>query len=310
VTAILLTVAVPTFRRNDHLRELLPMLVEQAEDLTAEGDVDARVLIVDNDPDGGAQAIVLGATSASVHYVHERQPGLAAVRNRAMAESGSSRLLAFMDDDGRPAPGWLRELVRVWRLTQAAAVAGRVVEQYEVVPDPWIVAGGFFTRRSLETFTPVEVAPTTNLLLDLDQARVLGLCFDTRFGLSGGEDTFFSRQLTAAGGRIVWCDESRVLDQVPVARATRRWVLTRAWSHGNTSSVVNLAIAASPRAVRRARARALGAGSVRVVGGGIRALFGVLTRSAVHQAKGLRAAFRGAGMISGGCGHVVEEYRR
>ena len=308
------TVAIPTFHRNDDLLELVPMLLAQAQEVSARGGYAVQVLVIDNDPDGGAELTVRALTGEGgggvLRYVHERDPGLAAVRNRALDESGSSRLLACMDDDGRPAPDWLGALVRTWEATGAAAVAGRVIEHYTSTPDPWIVNGGFFRRRSLPTLTEVEMAPTTNLLLDLEQVRSRELRFDPRFGLSGGEDTLFTRQLTASGGRIVWCDESHVVDQVATSRLTRRWVLARAWSHGNTWSLVNQALAESALARTRARLQGAVDGLLRVVGGAAKCAVGTVLRDDVRQAKGLRTAFRGGGMVFGAAGRVVEEYAR
>jgi succinoglycan biosynthesis protein ExoM len=312
--AVDVTIAIPTFHRNEDLLELVPMLLEQAAAVSASGRYAVQVLIIDNDPDGGAERTVRSLAGrggeSPLRYVHEREPGLAAVRNRALDESGSSRLLACMDDDGRPAPDWLGALVRTWEATGAAAVAGRVLEHYESTPDPWIVQGGFFRRRSLPTMTEVEIAPAGNLMLDLDQVRARALRFDLRFGLSGGEDTLFTRQLTAAGGRIVWCDESRVVDQVPTNRLTRRWVLARAWSHGNTWSLVNQAMA--PDGLSRTRARVRGGvdGAARVAGGVATFAAGLVLRDVARQAKGLRTAYRGGGMLAGAAGRVVEEYAR
>jgi succinoglycan biosynthesis protein ExoM len=304
------TVAVPTFRRNQHLAELVPLLLAQCRQLASSGAHVAEVLVVDNDPGGGAADLVRSWAEEGVRYVHEATPGLSAARNRALAESPKARLLAFMDDDGRPDDGWLAELVRTWGADRPAAVAGRVVERFEVEPDPWIVAGRFFRRRSMPTHTRVEAAPAGNLLLDLDVVRRLGLRFDPRFGLSGGEDTLFTRRLTAAGEAIVWCDESRVVDLVPRERMTRRWVLARAFSHGNSWSQVEQALRPTPGARRAARASAAGAGAVRVAGGLATAALGLLTRSQRRQARGLRAAMRGAGMVYGAVGGVVEEYAR
>ncbi|WP_406832160.1 glycosyltransferase family 2 protein [Pedococcus sp. KACC 23699] len=305
-----LTVAVPTFRRNDDLRELVPLLVDHATALRERDGMEVRVLLVDNDPEGGARPVVESLGRDDVVYVHEPEPGLAAVRQRALDESTSWDLLAFLDDDGRPAPQWLAALVDTWRHTGAAAVAGKVVEHYLTPPSSWIVAGGFFRRRSLPTGTVVPSAPTTNLFLDLRQVRDLGMAFDRRFGLSGGEDTFFTSQLTARGGRIVWCEESQVVDQVPTDRMSPSWVLRRAWSHGNTTAIVNQALAATARARHAVRVRDVAGGVLRCLAGLARFVLGVVTRSQERRAKGLRTAARGLGMASGSFGAVFEEYSR
>ena len=308
-----LTIAVPTFRRPEELRSLVPQLVAQAHELDAAGETTSEVVVVDNDPEGSARETVeamAGDRTVPIRYAHEPRPGIASARNRALDEAGRSRLLAFIDDDELPHPGWLRELVTVWRDTGAALVAGRVVAEFEVPPSPWIVAGRFFVRRSLPTGTALDVAAAGNLLLDAEQVRESGVRFAIGLGLSGGEDTLFSRQLGRAGYRMVWCDESVITDLVPRSRISRRWVLRRAWSHGNSAAVVAIRLAGDGAAGIAARATAVVAGLARIAGGVLETAFGLLTRSMMHQARGSRAAYRGAGMIWAAFGGVVQEYAR
>ena len=58
-----LTVAVLTYRRNGYLAELLPLLLAQVDQLADEAD--ARVLVVDNDPQAGAAAVVAEVAAAA-----------------------------------------------------------------------------------------------------------------------------------------------------------------------------------------------------------------------------------------------------
>ena len=58
-----LTVAVLTYLRNAYLAELLPALVEQAE--SAAGRARTRILVVDNDPAGGAEQTARAAARAA-----------------------------------------------------------------------------------------------------------------------------------------------------------------------------------------------------------------------------------------------------
>lgn len=302
-----ITIGVPTYRRPDDLRALLPMLAAQARELAALG-YRVDVLVVDNDPAGSAAEVVAAAPGA--RYVQEPSPGIAAVRNRALDETAGSELLAFIDDDERPHDGWLRHLVDTWEAERAAAVSGRVLAEYAGELDPWLRAGDFFVRRSLPTGSPIDVAATGNLLLDLDQVRACGVRFESSLGLGGGEDTLFSRSLTRAGHRMVWCDESAVVDQVPAERMTRNWVLTRAWSHGNGAVLTELRLTAAPAARLGIRVRGVLRGLLRVGGGAARWSWGIATRSLRHQARGARALLRGAGMVGGACGLVYQEYAR
>lgn len=302
-----------TYKRPDDLRAALPMLVEQAALL----DPPAQVLVVDNDPEGGARDVVedLARRSAAdggpvVRYAHEPEPGIAAARNRAFDECADADVLVFIDDDERPVPTWLRLLVDTYLLDRPEAVVGPVVSEYEQEPDAWVTAGRFFDRRRLPTGTVTDVAATNNLLLDLHRVRALGLRFDERFGLSGGSDQLLTRQLAQAGGRLVWCDEAVVVDVVPPDRVTRRWVLARAYRNGNTWGRTSVVLADGALGRTVARARITGQGLVRAAGGAARLAFGTVTGSLAHQAKGRRTYARGTGMIAGAYGTVYVEYAR
>jgi succinoglycan biosynthesis protein ExoM len=242
--------------------------------------------------------------------VHEERPGIAAARNKALEVSYLERFLIFIDDDERPTDGWLDRLMACYFDSHPAAVVGPVISKFNAEPDQWVQAGDFFRRRRMPTGTSIKVAATNNLLLDLTQVRAWNLRFDEKFGISGGSDTLFSRSIVANGGVMVWCDEAVVIDQVPAARITRRWVLLRAFRSGNSWSRVSLHMERTVLGRLALRCRLTGAGLLRVAAGGSRAAWGVLVRSQVHEAKGLRTLSRGTGMVSGAYGYVYEEYRR
>lgn len=305
------TVAVVTYRRPDDLRAVLPMLLAQLADV----DGHAEVLVVDNDPDGGAgnggaAAVVAARADRRVRYVHEPQPGIAAARNRALDESGAADVLVFIDDDERPVAGWLAALLATHRELRPAAVAGPVRSEFSSEPDPWIVAGGFFQRRALPTGTPVDRAATNNLLLDMRAVRDLGLRFDLRYGLTGGSDNLFTRQLTDRGGQLVWCAEAGVIDVVPAQRLTRSWVLRRAFRMGNGTALVERDVAGRGWPAVAVRARLLVAGMTRIVGGAARFLAGTVGGSLVQRAAGARNLARGAGLVAGAAGLSYSEYGR
>ena len=301
-------VAVLTYRRPADLAIILPLLVAQAEGVAGKHFA-VDILVLDNDPAGSGRGVVELLNNPRVRYVQEVEPGVAAARNRALAEAEDYDLLVFIDDDEHPAEVWLRDLLAVHRRYGPAGVAGRVVPAYDGEVDPWIAAGRFFVRRTLPTGTEVAAAGAGNLLLDLRDVRTYGLQFDPEFGLSGGEDTLFTRTLTAQGGRILWCDEAVAFDRVPAERATRTWVLARAFSHGNTAGHIDVRLAGSQPAVV-ARGKIAVRGLTRIVGGSLQALFGLLSGRKRDHARGLRAVWRGAGMMVAALGLVYQEYSR
>jgi glycosyltransferase involved in cell wall biosynthesis len=299
-------VAMLTFRRPDDLSDALESLIEHIGD----SGVPANILVVDNDSEPSAQPIVARFDPAVVRYIHEPTPGIAAARNRALTEAAGERLLVFIDDDERPQPGWLQQLVSTWERTSASAVVGPVVSSYQIEPDAWVRAGRFFDRLRHPTGTPVALAATNNLLLDLDVVRRQSLTFDDRFGISGGSDSLFTMQLAAGGGTLVWCDEAVVTDVVPASRLTREWVIRRATRLGNSASRTTLALGEGGRRQLARRLRLTAKGVARVVVGGLRRLLGAAIRSDRHNARGARMMARGVGMIGGAWGHAVVEYRR
>lgn len=303
------TVAIPTFKRPSELAGLLQALVPEIGLVPPEFEVE--ILVVDNDAAASARDSAMAATHPRLRYVVEPEPGITAVRNRALEECAGRRLVAFIDDDEMPVTDWLSSLVRQWEQSgRPAGVSGRIVPEFTGEPDPWLVAGRFFERRNLPSGTELEIAATGNLLLDVTQVRALGVSFDPRFGLTGGEDSLFSQQLVSAGGRLVWCAESVALDRVPPERMTRRWVLQRARSHGNSSGRVALELATSAPSRGLVRARLLAGGLARAVIGGVRAGGGYLTGSQRLQARGRRLTMRGLGFVTAAVGQQFHEYAR
>lgn len=300
--AATIIIGVATFRRPSQLRELLPDLIKQAADL------DARVVVVDNDPGGSARDVVTALER--VKYVHEPRPGLAAVRNRLLREAGDADLLVFIDDDERPTEGWLAALVGVWRRTGCTAVSGPVRSIFQHPPAQLVSATGVFDRVRRPTGTLLRGSATNNLLLDLHWLRAHGIAFDPEFGESGGEDTMLTHSIVAAGGTIVWCDEAEVIEAVPAERTRLGWVMRRLVRTSNSWARVEIKIGKAQDAYRKtfvatvARVPYLGGRGIAY------ALLGLVTQDRQRQAIGLRDVCCAFGVGLATVGRVRAEYRR
>jgi len=299
-------VAMAAYKRPEELARTLRTVLGQ---IDASG-FPARVQVVDNDAAASAAGVIDELADPRVRYVVESTPGIAAARNRALDEAADDRVLIFIDDDEDPQPGWLAAIVQVYRDRRPVGVVGPVVSEFDGPLDDWIKQGGFFERRRLATGTAIEAAATNNLLLDLTSIRSMGLRFDQKFGLSGGSDTLFTRQLTGGGGQLVWCDQAVVVDHVPTDRMTRDWVLKRAMRYGNSWSRTSMALADTPVSRFGTRLAMMGRGLIRVGAGGARFLVGVITRSTRHEARGRRTLMKGVGYLMGASGRVYVEYSR
>lgn len=345
-----LTIAMLTYRRNDYLAQVIPELLAQADDV-CDVQTTVSVLIVDNDPQAGARAVVEAARAAlageqsqvveasggagqavlsepsgsadsdaaatsRLVYVHEPEPGIVAGRNRALSQAHGSDALVFIDDDEIPSPGWLKALVSTWRVQGCAAVTGPTPPTFEVDPSAWVVASGAFDSWEAADGAQVRSADTGNLLLDLAVVEDLGLRFDPRYGLTGGEDSLFTRQLTRAGGVIRFAAAAVVTKRVPAARARRTWVLERSLRSGSSWARVRIDTAgpAGGASGRLARLRLrLGYGAKGLAKAGIDG-----ARAGVARIRGDVPALAryevssrgGLGMVVGALGVQVREYGR
>ena len=328
-----------TYRRNDYLAQVIPELLAQADDVS-DAQTTASVLIVDNDPQAGARAVVEAARAAlageqpeaaepsgsadsdaaaatsRLVYVHEPEPGIVAGRNRALSQAHGSEALIFIDDDEIPSPGWLKALVSTWRAQGCAAVTGPTPPTFEVDPSPWVTASGAFDSWEAADGAQVRSADTGNLLLDLAVVEGLGLRFDPRYGLTGGEDSLFTRQLTRAGGVIRFAAGAVVTKRVPAARARRTWVLERSLRSGSSWARVRIDTAAPDGGAsgRLARLRLrLGYGAKGLAKAGIdgaRAGVARICGDVPAQARYEVSSRGGLGMVVGALGVHVREYGR
>ena len=333
-----LTIAMLTYRRNDYLAQVIPELLAQADDV-CDAQTTVSVLIVDNDPHAGARAVVEAARAAlggeqpeaaeasgvadsdavamsRLVYVHEPEPGIVAGRNRALSQAHGSDALVFIDDDEIPSPGWLKALVSTWRAQGCAAVTGPTPPTFEVDPSAWVTASGAFDSWEAADGAQVRSADTGNLLLDLAVVEGLGLRFDPRYGLTGGEDSLFTRQLTRAGGVIRFAAGAVVTKRVPAARARRTWVLERSLRSGSSWARVRIDTAAPDGGAsgRLARLRLrLGYGAKGLAKAGIdgaRAGVARIRGDVPAQARYEVSSRGGLGMLVGALGVHVREYGR
>jgi succinoglycan biosynthesis protein ExoM len=301
-----------TFRRPETLLALLPLLTAQAAAINRSGSAfKVDVLVVDNDPAGSGHPVVRRCGQA-VRYVCEERVGIAAARNRALAEAADHDLLVFIDDDERPDVGWLSALLEAYARFRPAGVTGPVHSHWDGSLHPWVSASGLFDRhhrKGLTTGDPVDVAASNNLLLDLAVVRRHRLAFAEWLRLSGGEDSLFTQTLTRLGETLVWCDEASVTELLSSERMTPRYVLRLSFSHGNTAARINLA-SSGGRTRWWLRARLSGQGAARVAAGLGDWLVGLTTSSLSKRAVGARTASRGLGMLMGAFGYRYQQYKR
>jgi GT2 family glycosyltransferase len=262
------------------------------EGLFAQQGLDAgslNVIVVDNDAQASARAVVESCSPPppwTLRYVVEPRPGVAAARNRCLTEA-TTELVAFIDDDEVPDPGWLSALLRCHAGTAADAVFGCVVPQFEAPPPVWSGGGALFTKSRRPTGTVIgwEATYTANVLLSRRLVELAGGAFDERFAASGGEDSLLFCRAERNGARLVWCDEAVVHEHLPAGRLRLTWLLRRAFRGGQ--NWVRVRVDSQPRTWLALALR----GAV----GCVVAAALIVPSLAVSRAAAVRQAFRFAG---------------
>lgn len=209
-------------------------------------DVSVEILVIDNAsaPDAFARVEALLRDWRGPHparLAREARTGHPFVRNRALDEArdAGADALFFLDDDQTIAPDGLETALRVMRERDADVVKlevrwdyeppGRFREYFDPPPRPDEAGLAVMERRSVGT---------NGVLIAARLWRGLGLRFDERFPLCGGEDTDFFVRATEAGARAVLTRESHVTELCPAAKQTRGWLLRSAYRVGNAEALL------------------------------------------------------------------------
>ena len=224
----------PTLRRPESLEAALrsAFALHRLEELVDE------IVVVDNDPEGSAAALVdrLGRESpVSVSYIHARKPGVATARNAGLARIRAPHV-AFLDDDEVADPAWLDRLYE-GHLRFGAEVTFGATRGVALGADPRERAylDRFFSRLRAEPTGPIP--DTDGLGCGNSMVRRLPVLagpepFETEADEVGGEDDRLYARVRRAGGGFAYVADAWLDEMVPPKRANARYVLVRAFVFG------------------------------------------------------------------------------
>jgi succinoglycan biosynthesis protein ExoM len=225
-----ISVCIATYRRADRLAALL-------EDLVGQQTAPDEVIVVDNDAAESARPVIAQRLEAgapfTLRYDVQPQRNIALTRNKTVALA-SGDWLAFIDDDERAPPTWLRQLIDFAVQQAADGVLAPVVPVVPEQAPAWIRKGKFydFPRMASGTIVPLNRMRFGNVLLRGEPLRREPGPFDPKYGLMAGEDGDLLVRMAGNGAKIVWCDEAIVHEPVEQARLSLRWLLQRALGGG------------------------------------------------------------------------------
>jgi len=228
------SIIIPTQRRPTGLAVAAASALAQ----TGVDPATVELIVADNDATPSARAFVQGLASTApfpVTYLHVPEPGVANVRNAAVAKA-QGEWIAFLDDDQEAPTGWLAALLKAQadfgadvvfgpvlaRAPQAALAHRAYLEQFFSRPGPhpaglldtYYGCGDSLIRRAAMGDHPF--APERNQI--------------------GGEDDLLFGRMQAAGRRFAWAPDAWVYEDPAPQRQTLSYALARAFAYGQGPS--------------------------------------------------------------------------
>nr|UXE44090.1 hypothetical protein Hi04_10k_c1074_00009 [uncultured bacterium] len=232
-----LSVIICTYNRYDLLPDAVDSLRRQDAPTGA-----VEIIVVDNSPDQ-TRAEAFGRQYSDVPgltYLREARPGLANARNVGVT-AARSRIVAFIDDDARAAPGWAAAIAAAHAAYagRAAIVGGRVLPSWAGEKPGWLgpkilpylsVTDLGEARREL---APSEFLPGCNLSFEKSALLAAG-GFATGLGRIGpqallsSEELEITTRIRETGKIVVYAPDAVVEHIIHADRLSQEWFRRRA----------------------------------------------------------------------------------
>ena len=211
---------------------------------------DAEVLVVDNASTDDTPAVAAAAAEgdSGIRVVREETLGLSAARNRGLAEARGA-VVAYLDDDALPRPGWLGALLAPYDESRVACVGGRILLRFPTQPPPWLTPAlhasfsaydlGLEPKRLRYRHDTYPFG--ANVSFRAATVRATG-GFSTMVGPIGRHQLVFDEtdlcfRLDQSGWEIRYAPDAVVDHLVMPERLTPDWVLRRYRTGGESEAV-------------------------------------------------------------------------
>ncbi|MCP8939776.1 glycosyltransferase [Alsobacter sp. SYSU M60028] len=298
-------VCMTTFRRPEGAARALRALAGQV--FPRSGGAAISAIVVDNDASGSAGPAVEAERAGfpwPLRYAVETRRGVASARNRCLdLVPEEADYVAFLDDDERPVPEWLDELVATARALDAEIVQGPVLSELEAGTPDWFAQGRFLELGPFPEGQTLQWGYSGNVLIATVVLRRLGLRFDGRFDRSGGEDQHFFIRALRAGVAIHTAPRAIAWESVPASRTNLAYLLRRRFRVGATLALVSRIERDGPAALALRAGKGVARTGLGLAHAAIAWPFGRR-----RLAEALSGAAFGAGMLAGLVGYDSREY--
>ena len=210
------------------------------------------IVVIDHNPALAARARV-ALTEARVIEASDGRRGLSGARNAGI-DAARGEIVAFLDDDAVPEPGWLEALAEAHEDPDVLGAGGVASPLWEVMSAPrWLPREFWWTIGCSYRGLPERVAPVRNpigatMSFRRELLEQLGGFTDGigRVGRTplGCEETELSIRARRAhpSGVVLHVPAARVAHRVPAARATWRYFRSRCWAEGLSKALVRASV--------------------------------------------------------------------
>ena len=237
----LISVVICTYNRADLLPGALGSLLQQSLDQSL-----FEIIVVDNNSTDSTPDVVAQYLSyPHIRYIHEVSQGLAHARNRGYKEA-SGRYVAYLDDDARADPEWLKSILNVFNNTvpEPFAVGGPIYPFYlsqkpEWFKDEYEIRSWGDKPRFL---VPKESFSGSNMIFTRPILEQFG-GFNTHVGVNGttlsvGEETSLFLKLwenSEERNIFYYSPEVKISHYSPLEKMDVRYALKRSFAGGQSA---------------------------------------------------------------------------
>jgi glycosyltransferase involved in cell wall biosynthesis len=250
------SVVISTYNRCEKLPRALDALFEQRTNGVA-----WEAVIVDNNSTDDTRLVAesfIDRGDVKLSYVFEPRQGLSFGRNAGIAHS-TAPLVAFTDDDIRPAPDWVARIKRCFdEHPKADFIGGRVLPRWRAEPPAWLTPDHWsplaLVDYGREEFVVDPKKPSclvgANFAFRREVFNRLGLFSPdfqlVRDSIGSTEDYEMQVRVWRAGGQGLYAPDVVVVSDVDSERTTKAY--HRKWyaGHARRSALMSLKERTSP----------------------------------------------------------------
>lgn len=228
----LISICVATYKRPLLLEKLLKSL----DKIVIPENLDAEIIVIDNDKDASAKMIVDNFKLNSkfeVQYFIEPEKNISLARNMSIKNS-NGKYIAFIDDDETASEEWLINLYQCLKKFNADGVFGLVVPDFDEGIDKKFKRRELYFSPMSKTGSEARYLFAGSVLIKRDIISKSNISFDPAYGLSGGEDSNFFGKLKAQGAKFINCRDAVSYEFIGKERTKRKFFFNRSLRGGQT----------------------------------------------------------------------------